>query len=57
MALLNPAALWLLVLVGVVLLLPRMRRRRPRRLTANIYLWSEVDQPSRLRFLLQLRQH
>ncbi len=41
MALLNPAALWLLLLVVLVLLLPRRPAARARRMVGNLYHWTQ----------------
>lgn len=65
MPLLNPGALWLLPLVGLVVLLARMRPEPLRRAIANLHLWagatrderslaSSARPPVNLLFLLQV---
>jgi hypothetical protein len=57
MELLNPSALWLLALLAVLLVLPRLRLPRVRREVANAYMWRPVESPDTPRFLLRLRRH
>ncbi|HXD75482.1 MAG TPA: BatA domain-containing protein, partial [Vicinamibacterales bacterium] len=42
MALLNPAALWLLPLVALVVILARMRPEPLRRAIATLHLWTDA---------------
>lgn len=57
MELLNPAALWLLGMLAVLLLLPRFRRPRARLAVANAYMWRPVDPPGAPRVIIRLRRH
>jgi hypothetical protein len=57
MELLNPAALWLLGLLAVLLVLPRLRLPRVRRAVANAYMWQTMESPDTPRVLLRLRRH
>ena len=58
MALLQPAALWLLLLVAILLLLARRQTARVRRPVANLYLWAgpSSSASTEVRFT-RLRRH
>lgn len=55
MELLNPKALWLLGLLIVLLLLPRLRRPRVRRAIGNAYMWRSVELSGAPRLVVRVR--
>jgi hypothetical protein len=55
MELLNPSALWLLGLLVVLLLLPRLRRPRVRRAVGNAYMWQSVELSGTPRLMVRAR--
>lgn len=55
MELLNPSALWLLGLLIVLLLLPRLRRPRVRRSIGNAYMWRSVELSGAPRLVVRAR--
>jgi hypothetical protein len=57
MDLLAPAALWWLLALGVLLLIPRIRLPRSRRLAAALHFWMPSDADERPRPVVRLRRH
>ena len=55
MELLNPSALWLLCLLIVLLLLPKLRRPRVRRSIGNAYMWQSVELSGAPRLVVRAR--
>lgn len=55
MELSNPSALWLLGLLIVLLLLPRLRRPRVRRAIGNAYMWQSVELSGAPRLVVRAR--
>jgi Ca-activated chloride channel family protein len=55
MELLNPPALWLLGLLIILLLLPRLRRPRVRRAIGNAYMWRSTELSGAPRVVVRVR--
>ena len=55
MELSNPPALWLLGLLVILLLLPRLRRPRARRAIGNAYMWRSVELSGAPRLVVRVR--
>jgi hypothetical protein len=57
MHLLNPAALWLLPLIVILFLLPRLRRPRVRFAVGNPYMWQPLERSRAPHALVRFQRH